>query len=548
MLNRLFQIVKQLSALVGLVFWMGCSETGLPDADEGVKQQILLLGNGSEPQGLDLHLVGGVPENRIISALFEGLIAYHPTSDELPEPGVAERWETNADASTWRFFLREDARWSNGDPVLASDFLYAYERILTAELGAQYANMLYVMKGAEAFHTGKTNDFEEVGVKALDARTLEIQLIGSMPHFINMLKHYSWFPLHRPTIERFGGLLDRSGAWTQVGNMVGNGAFRLNVWKPDQYIKVVKSETYWDRKEVRLNGIIFFPIPDSSTEKRMFESGRLHLAYEVPQNDIEYMRKEHPEWLHIDPLLGVYYYGFNTQRKPLDDRRVRHALAMAIDRETLVEKVSLGGQIPATSFVPAMFDRYPSVDYVTYDPVRARALLAAAGFPNGEGFPVLKLLFNTSNGHRKIAEAIVEMWHRELNVSITLLNKEWRVFLSDLEHLDFDIARKGWVGDYANPMTFLDLYTSGNGNNETGWSNQDYDQLIDEAMRAGNSDAQIERLSEAEGVLMAEMPVAPIYWYTRAYLLDERVEGWHPTILDNHPYKYIYLKADGRSH
>jgi len=532
-------------AMLGAVLLLitGCHE-GPPGADEGVQQGILLLGNGAEPRTLDPHLATGTVENHVISALMEGLTNYHLTDETLAEPGVAERWKRNEDATEWTFYLRSDARWSNGDPVTARDFVYGFERMLTPALGAEYAEMLHVVKGAAAFHAGEVDDFSAVGVEAIDDHTLRISLVGPNPQFPLMVNHYSWFPVHRPTIEAHGGLLARGGEWTQVDNFVGNGPFVLAEWKPNQFIRIEKSPTYWDREIVRLNGIVFYPAQDENTELRMFQSGRLHYTYSVPTNEIAHLQRRQSEHLHIDPFMGVYFYRVNVTRPPLDDVRVREALACAIDRRLLAERVTQGNEIAASSYVPDMFPDYESPVQLEYDPERARRLLAEAGYLNGKGIPPIEILFNTMDAHRKVAEAIGAMWRETLNIEVRLLNKEWRVYLDDQTNLNFMVSRSGWIADYPDPMSFLDLYTTDNGNNNTGWSNSDYDRAIDRARRALTAEERLQLLEEAEAILMADLPVIPIYWYTRKYLKDPRLKNWFPKPLDNRPYKYIYLEND----
>lgn len=527
----------------GLFLAAGCG-SGLPDADEAVEQQVLLYGNGAEPKSLDPHLVTGVTENHIISALFEGLINYHPTDDSLPLPGLAARWESNEAASVWTFHLRPEARWSDGEAVTAGDFIYSYERILTAALGAEYAPMLYVIRNAQAFHEGSVTDFREVGVEALDRHTLRISLVGSTPHFLNMLKHYSWFPVREGVIEAFGGRLDRSGLWTRPENFVGNGPFVLDAWKPNQFLRVTRSETYWDAETVRLNAIVYFPVEDDATELRMFNSGRLHYTSTVPTNAIPDLRVNRPDEFRIDPYMGTYFYRLNVSRPPFDDARVRTALNWALDRRQIVDQVTLGDQLPATAMVPPMLAGWASREYVGFDVGKARALLAEAGYPEGRGFPPVDLLYNTSEGHKKIAEAAAAMWQRHLGIRVRLQNKEWKTYLDDQSALNFDIARAGWIADYPDPITFLDLWTTGNGNNNTGWSDVPFDQLIQKAFRSATEEEHFEVLRKAEDRLFEELPIVPVYWYTRVYLIDKRVRNWHPKALDNRPWKHVYLADD----
>lgn len=531
--------LRGLVALLSLLPLLGGCGGGLPDASEGVEEGILLLGNGAEPKTLDPQRATGVTENKIISSLIEGLIAYHPSDANVPEPGVAASWDSSDNHAVWTFRLREDARWSNGDPVTAGDFKYSYKRMLHPSFPGEYSQMLYVLENAEAYKTGQLADFSEVGIEVVDGKTLRFRLVGPTPHFLSMLKHYSWFPVHPDTIEANGGMLDMSGDWTLPENFIGNGAYVLTEWRPNQYIRVTESPTYWDRERLRIREIYFFPIVDVNTEKRMFDSGLLHVTSTVPTNEIPVLREERPDLINIDDYLGTYFYRMNVTREPMGDPLVRRALALAIDRKAIVERVALGEQKPATAYVPPGFSGYRSPQSLRHDPEKARQLLAEAGYPDGEGFPELYVLFNTSEGHRKIAESIVAMWNEALGINMQLENKEWKVYLDAQSHLDYDISRSGWIGDYMDPVTFLEMFTTGNGNNDTGWSNERYDELIAKAFRSRNQNEHFRHLREAEELLLKELPVVPLYWYTRIYLKDPRLQNWNPKRLDNRPYKYL---------
>ncbi|MCH2155538.1 MAG: peptide ABC transporter substrate-binding protein [Opitutales bacterium] len=511
-------------------------------ADEAAATGILLRGNGNEPQGLDPHVVTGVPENKIISALMEGLISYHPTDDNEPEPGVAERWESNEDGSKWTFYLRKDALWSNGDPVTAKDFVYSWNRMLHPVFGAKYADMLYILENGAAYHQERVKDFSEVGVKALDAHTLEVTLNGPTPYFLSKLKHYSWFPVHPETIEKFGGMLELDSAWTRE-NYVGNGPFVLAEWTPDEIIRVAKSPTYWDSETVQLNEIHFFPITQLNTEERAFAAGELHTTDKIPPEKISVYLDENPELIHLDPWLGVYFYRFNIERPPFDDVRVRRALAMTIDREVIVRRISQGGEQPADGFTPPGIKGYEPPRLIPYDPEAARALLAEAGYAGGEGWPEgVEILFNTLESHRDIATAIQSMWETELGIQVGILNQEWKVYINSQQTLDYSVSRAGWIGDYMDPTTFLSMWTTGNGNNNTGWSNAEFDRLIlEDAVAETDLERRLEILHRAETILLNEAPVAPIYWYTRKYLRDPRLKGFYPKLLDNRPYKYLHF-------
>lgn len=527
-------------AMIGTLAACGSGER---ETQRAARDGILLFGNGSEPKGIDPHLVTGVPENKIISALVEGLVSYHPTSDLESSPGMAERWESNADFTVWTFYLR-DAKWTNGDPVRAQDFVYSWQRILSPELGAEYAPMLYVIKNAEAFNTGGLKDFSQVGVKALDDKTLQVTLGGSTSYFPLMLQHYSFFPVNPRAVEEHGGMTDRQSGWSTFDNYVGNGPFRLKQWVTNQVIEVERNPDYWDAKTVKLNGIRFFPIDNINAEETMFRNDRLHITNQVFPDKIPVFAEKMPDQLRNDPYLGTYFYRINVTRKPFNDPRVRRALALSLDKKLLVEKVTKGGQAPATGYVPTGIPGYEASTAVSFRPDEARRLLAEAGYPGGKGFPKTEIMINTSEAHRKVAEAVQELWRRELGIEIGIYNQEWKVYLDNQSSLNFDLSRSGWIADYAHPSTFVDMFTTGNGNNDTGWSSARYDALIEAARRAGSEDERVRLMHDAEEVLLNEMPIVPIYWYTRVYLLDTKVKGWYPKLLDNHPYKHVWLEPD----
>ena len=307
--------------------------------EHGNRHQIFHRGNGTEPQDLDPHIVTGVPEHHIITSLLEGLVVPDP-KDLHPLPGMAERWDISPDQTLYTFHLRKNARWSNGELFTAHDFVRSFKRMLTPSLASEYAYMLFVMKNAEAYNEGKLTNFEEVGAKALDDFTLQITLNSPTSYFLNLIQHYSWFPVHIPSIEKHGKVYERGNRWTRPKNFVGNGPFLLKEWKVNHIIIVEKNPTYWDAETVKLNKIYFHPIESVDTDDRAFRAGQLHKSYEVPATKIEVYKRTQPEWLHIDPFLGTYFYAVNVNKKPFTDKRVRHALAMSIDREAIVKNVT----------------------------------------------------------------------------------------------------------------------------------------------------------------------------------------------------------------
>ena len=533
----LFLLNSALLAVLG--FYTGCTPAKT-NVERGIEEQTLYIGIGSEPEGLDPHLVSGVTEHYVLLALFEGLTTVDPQTLDI-RPGVAESWSISEDARTYTFFLDGSAAWSNGDPVTADDFVFSYQRILSPKLGAPYAYMLYCIEGAEAFHKGRTSDFASVGVRAINARTLEIKLHSPTPYFLSLPTHFTWWPVHPPTILKHGAMTDRISKWTQAKHFVGNGPFSLKSWRLNNAIEVHQNAFYRRVDTVGLEGIRFLPI-NLETEERAFRAGQIHITSGVPTARIDWYRKNHPEQIRFDPYLGVYYYLVNTERAPLKDPRVRRALAYAIDRDTLTGYTLKGGQKPAYHFTPPNTGGYSANEYFTYDPETARSLLAEAGFPEGKGFPEIELLYNTSESHKTIAEAIQQMWKKELGIDIRLHNQEWKVYLNSRQAGDFDIARAAWIGDYLDPYTFLSLGISDSGNNHSAWKDADFDQLLERATQSQDREERLAIFQSAEERLMEAMPFIPIYFYVRSLLIDESVQGWHSNILDYHPYQFIRLK------
>jgi len=527
-------------ALVVLVLLLNACGDNIRPVDLSYESQILYLGNGTEPQDLDPHVVTGVPESKILMALLEGLVIRHP-SGLSPLPGIAQRWNISEDGKTYTFFLRDNAIWSNGDQVTANDFVYSWRRMLTPSLGSKYPDMLYDVIGAEDFNKGLLKDFSKVGVRAVDERTLQVSLRNPAPYFLELLCHYTTRPIHRPTIEKFGEIDSLGSQWTRPGNFIGNGPFELSSWELNKLLVVKKSPTYWDAANVTLNEIHFFPVDNATREDLMFRSGKLHVTSTVPQEKIEVYKGKYPENLKIDPYYGTYYYRFNTKKEPFNNKLVRQALSLSIDREKIVQKVQKGGQAVAFSFTPPNRNAFYPSTKLEYDPERAKELLIQAGYPEGT-LPPFELLYNTSEGHQKLAQAIQQMWKKNLNIDVTLTNTDWKVYLSKMGIGDFSVARAGWIGDYVDPKSFLDMMVTGRGNNQTGWSNIKYDSLL---LKGANSPSQDERFSffdEAEHILMDELPILPIYTYTRIYMLHSDVEGWDSNLLDNHPYQFLSIR------
>ena len=499
--------------------------TGESNVTQGNREGILHYGNGAEPQGLDPHVVTGVPENHLIRALFEGLAVKNPITLE-PEPGVAERWTFNDDRSVITFYLNPNAKWSNGEQVTADDFVWSWNRALHPETGNLYAYMLYPVKNAEAYAKGEVSEFSEVGVKALDETTLRVTLNAPTPYFIQLMDHYSTFAVHPETLLKFGKMTDRFTPWTRVGNIVSNGAFVLEDWALNRHIKMIKNQEYWDKDNVSLNGVVFYPTENEVSEERMFRVEQLHRTEGVPLDKVPVYRAIPESPYMQDPYLGTYYYLVNIDRPPVDDVRVRQALSMSLDREQLARTVMQEVVIPAYSITPPGTLGYQPPKLFDFDPEKARQLLAEAGYPNGEGWPGLDIIYNTNEAHRKIAVAVQQMWKKYLNVDITISNQEWKVYLNAVSQRDFQVARRGWIGDYVDPNNFLDLFITDGGNNNTGFANDYYDEMILQlAPRAPTEEERFAIFHEAETLLMQQMPIIPIYTYATRHLVHPSVEG-----------------------
>ncbi len=538
LLHKFFVIGKSWIFLCTL-----CSCTQPSNVETALDEQILHFGLGSEPQYFDPHLATSVAAHNIISALLEGLVSEDPKTLK-PIPGIAQSWEISDDGKIYTFTLRENSRWSNGDPVTAHDFVYSFHRILNPNLGAQYASMLYPLKNAKPLHLGlKSSEDYELGAKALSDHLLELTLEYPIPYFLELLNHYSWFPVHQPTIEKFDAYEKIGTAWTKPMNFVGNGPFCLRNHHINSVIEVTKNESYWDAKNVRLQGIRFYPIEEVYTEERAYRTGFLHLTQSVSTDRIDFLREKYPGELHSEPYLGTYFYRFNNKIPPFNDQRVRRAFSLAIDRKRLVEKVLQGGQSPATTFTPpGTGGFYPNAS-LHFDPNEAKSLLNSYLQEKGmDKLPPIELTYNTSEGHKKVAEALYGMWKDILGVEIHLLNMEWKVFLSTVAKGEFTLARAGWIGDYIDPHTFLQMWRTGDGLNMTGWSNDLYDNALQKAETSISQEERWANFQICEDLLAKESPILPLYFYVHLTLRHPSVKGWYPTLLDHHPYKYVYLE------
>jgi oligopeptide transport system substrate-binding protein len=494
---------------------------------------------GSEPTDLDPHVVTSLSEARILPALFEALVNFDP--DTLaPTPGLAERWEISADGLTYTFHLRE-ARWSNGEPITSQDVADSWRRILTPSLGADYAYFFYLIRGAEDYHKGRTKDFTQVGLAAPDARTLIVSLTHPAPYFLQILLNSPWRPVNVRAIAKVGDAYTRGTRWTRPENIVTSGPFRLREWTPHQHIRVEKSPTYWDAANVKLAGAAFYPTDSVDAEERAFRAGQLHATYSVSLSKLATYRRDQPASLRMDDYVNTFLFRLNTRKAPLDNAALRRALSLAIDREIITEKILKGGQKPAASFTPPNIPGYTPPARPLRDLETARRLLAEAGYPGGQGLAPLEILYNNSEINRIVAEAIQEMWRRDLGVTATLVNQEYKVVFANRRTGNYQILLGDWVADYLDPTTFLDLWRSDSGNNHTGWGSADYDALMDRANRTVDPAQRAAILQQAEALMLDSAPIIPIYFNTHVYLLSPSVRGWKPSPMDHIDYRHVSL-------
>ncbi len=518
----------------------GCVRRETP-AEAGRRTQTLLVGNGAEPQDLDPQTCVAYTDYNILIALFEGLTCIDERTSQ-PVPGTAERWDVSADGLSYTFHLRADARWSNGDPVTADDFAYSFRRILSPGLASEYSYLLYPIRNAEAFNTGKLADFGGVGVRAIDSRTLRVELGRPCPYLPALAAHQAWFPVHRATIEKFGGFDRRGTPWTRPANFVGNGPFLLKEWSPNARIVAARNPYYWDAAHNSLNAVVFFPNDSIATDESNFRAGQLHLTYDLLPDRIAHYRAAAPDSLRIDPFSETYYLGFNVTRPPLDDPRVRRALAQGIDRAAIARDVLQGSRRPAYALTPPDTAGYTAAAGVPTDFEAARRLLAEAGYPGGRNFPRLQIQMFTDAINTKVLEAIQQMWHRELGIDVTLTNQDFRVYIDNERSLAYQISLMRWIGDYDDPSTYLGLYRSDCPNNWTGWKDAAYDRMDDKADATLDPAKRRAFLQLAEARLLDQAPIAPLFHGSRTFLIQPYVQGWVPSLLGIHRYQYVHLK------
>ena len=533
------------ATLLGFAVFLGVSGCGRRETrvEEGRRTGTLLLAISAEPRDLDPQVLVAFNDMTVVLALFEGLTAIDEATSQ-PIGAAAERWESSVDGLTWTFHLRPDLRWSDGAPLTADDFAFSLRRVLSPQLGSEYAYILFPIVGAEDFNAGRTRDPATLGIEARDPRTLVLRLAQPTPALPAILALPTAFPVPRHVITRLGGADDRSNRWTLPQHWVGNGPFRLTEWTPNQRIVTVRNPHARAGLTPRLTSVVFYPYESATAQEAAFRAGQIHLTSEVPLSKLAaYRQGPDAALLRSDPFLETAFLRLNLGRPPLGDARVRRALAHALDRTALVTRVALAGQTPAHTLTPPGTAGYTAGPGIPDSFDEARRLLAEAGFPGGKGFPRLEIMSFTNELNQRLLEAIQQMWRRELGLEVTLALKEQRVWLDDERQRNYAISAARWIGDYVDPSTFLEVFLANSGNNATGWANPAYDRLVRAAAAEGDAARRNALYREAEAILLDEAPIVPLYHGTRTFLIHPAVEGWTPALLGFHRYHTIGLRS-----
>ncbi|SLM63549.1 Periplasmic Murein Peptide-Binding Protein MppA [Dickeya aquatica] len=492
-----------------------------------------------EPASLDPAKAVGLPEIQVIRDLFEGLV--NQDAQGNPMPGVAERWQSS-DNRTFIFTLRADARWSNGEPVTAGDFVYSWRRLVNPQTTSPFSGFarLAGIVNADEILAGKL-PVDKLGVVAVDDHTLKVQLSNPVPYFINLMANFSLYPVHQATVEKFGN------DWTRPGNLVGNGAFVLRERVVNEKLVLTSNAYYWDHANTRLTQVTFVPINQESHATNRYLADDIDITESFPKNQYQKLLKKLPGQVFTPNQLGTYYYAFNTQRAPTSDVRVRKALSYAIDRTIIADKVLGTGEKPAYRFTPDVTAGFPPMpsqlqQYSQAElDAQAKALMAAAGYTPAKPLK-LTLLYNTQEVHQKIAIAVASMWKTKLGVDVRLVNQEWKTYIDSRNTGNFDVIRASWIGDYNEPSTFLSLLTSEHSGNIARFHSPDYDRVM--ADTRGQTHPKILRddYQRAEQILAEQVPIAPIYQYTNGRLIKPWVKGYPITNPEDVAYSHtLYI-------
>ena len=526
---------------LGAIFAASALSLGLLGVPSTARAEMVYrMATMGEPKTLDPHGVSGTWENFIVGDAFMGLLT--DAADAKPVPGAAESWTISDDGLTYTFKLR-DHKWSDGTPVTAEDFVYSWRRVLDPATAAEYASIMYPVKNAEKINSGEIKDLTQLGVRAIDDKTLEVTLENPTGYFLELLTHYTSFPVPKHVIDKYGA------DWVKPGNLVGNGAYRIIEWTPNARIVSEKNPNFYDTDNVKIDKIIYYPDEDRNELAKRFRAGEIDFVDEFASEQIDFLRRELPDETRVKPYLGVYYYPINVKKPPFDNPKVRHALTLAIDRVVLTDKVLKTGELPAFGVVPPGTGDYGQ----PYEPEwaklplaerqeMARALLQEPGF--GPDNPLrFELSYNTSEDHKRIAVAAQAMW-KAVGVQAELVNREIKVHYDELKQHNFDIARAAWVADYNDPQNFLYLMETRTGpNNYSQYSNPEFDRLMQEQAVTRDQDQRMALMHQAEKIAIDDDVWIPIYYYVSKALVSQNLKGYVDNTKHIHRTRWMSLEG-----
>ena len=526
--------------LTALIAGNAAMAADVPAGVQLAEKQTLVRNNGAEVQSLDPHKIEGVPESNVNRDLFEGLLV--TDVDGHPAPGVAEKWE-NKDFKVWTFHLRKDAKWSDGTPVTAEDFVYSWQRLANPNTASPYASYLQYghIANIDDIIAGK-KPVTDLGVKAIDANTFEVTLSEPVPYFYKLLVHPSVSPVPKSAVEKFGE------KWTQPANIVTNGAYKLKDWVVNERMVLERNPQYWDNAKTVINQVTYLPISSEVTDVNRYRSGEIDMTYNnMPIELFQKLKKEIPKEVHVDPYLCTYYYEINNQKAPFTDVRVRTALKLALDRDIIVNKVKNQGDLPAYSYTPPYTDGMKLVEPEWFKwsqekrNEEAKKLLAEAGYTADKPL-TFNLLYNTSDLHKKLAIAVASIWKKNLGVNVKLENQEWKTFLDTRHQGTFDVARAGWCADYNEPTSFLNTMLSDSSNNTAHYKIPAFDKIIADTLKVSDDAQRAELYAKSEEQLDKDSAIVPVYYYVNARLVKPWVGGYTgKDPLDNISVKNLYI-------
>lgn len=536
-----------MSVMITMTALAGCAGK---DNANSKKDQIIRYNLGAEPKTLDPGLTNTTEGITVAANSFEGLLRLD--EKENPVPGVAEKWEVSSDGLKYTFNLRKDAKWSDGKSVKAEDFKYAWQRALDPNIASEYAYQLFYIKNGEAFNKGKAKA-EDLGIKVINDSKLEVTLEYPTSYFLSLTAFPTYSPVRKDIVEK------DSKAWSnKADTFVCNGPFKMKEWKLKDSINFVKNDNYWNAKSIKLDSLQFKLLEQASSALSAFRAGQIDFMEAPPLQETPNLLKEGVAKVY--PYLGTCYVSLNVSpkakevsaeaAKALSNPKVRRALALAIDRTQIVQNVTKGGQKPATAFVSTGINEdksgkdFRNKDYYKpeADVVEAKRLLAEAGYPDGKGFPKLSYLYNTAEDNKNIAETLQDMWRKNLGITVDLINQEKKVFMNTRKNKEYLTARGSWIADYSDPMTFLDIWVTNGGNNNTGYSNPEYDKKVSAAKLEKDTAKRMQLLHEAEDILMNDMPVIPIYFYVSVGCSKDYVKGVHKSPLGMTLFDTAYIQ------